>query len=325
MRFGIVGTNFVSDFFMEGAKCCKECEVVAVTSRRYDNAVAFAERYSIPKAYKTYKEMCESGQIDAVYVATPNSTHKEIAMYFMSRGIHTFCEKPMASNASEVREMIECAKKNNVYLHEGIVPLFSPNFDVVKSNLERVGKIRQVYINMAQYSSRYDAYLRGDNPTTFRRELSNGALMDLGIYVFSHALALFGKPKNIYSVANMLDGGADVAGSSILEYDGFNATLGYSKASNTENKIEICGELGSIIIGHPTMYKSIVFVDRKTGERENLYKETEHSFAYQIRDMIEQIKSGRNESTKVSLDFSLTVHEVLTKSRAMSGIVFPCD
>ena len=234
MRFGIVGTNFVSDYFMEGAKCCEECEVVAVASRRYDNAVAFADKYGIPEAYETYQQMCESGKIDAVYVATPNSTHKEIAMYFMSHGIHTFCEKPMASNIDEVEEMIACAKRNNVYLHEGIVPLFSPNFEVVRSNLSRVGKIRQVYINMAQYSSRYDAYLRGENPTTFRKELSNGALMDLGIYVFSHAIALFGKPKNIYSVANMLDSGVDVAGSSILEYDGFNATLSYSKASNTE-------------------------------------------------------------------------------------------
>ena len=325
MRFGIVGTNFVSDYFMEGAKCCEECEVVAVASRRYDNAVAFADKYGIPEAYETYQQMCESGKIDAVYVATPNSTHKEIAMYFMSHGIHTFCEKPMASNIDEVEEMIACAKRNNVYLHEGIVPLFSPNFEVVRSNLSRVGKIRQVYINMAQYSSRYDAYLRGENPTTFRKELSNGALMDLGIYVFSHAIALFGKPKNIYSVANMLDSGVDVAGSSILEYDGFNATLSYSKASNTENKIEICGELGRIIIGHATMYKSIVFVDRKTGARENLYKETEHVFAHQIRDMILQIKSGRTESSKVSLDLSRAIHEVLTRSRAMSGIVFPCD
>ena len=153
MRFGIVGTNFVSDFFMEGAKFCEGCEVVAVASRSYDNAVAFARKYNIPEAYKTYQQMCESGKIDAVYVATPNSTHKEIAMYFMSHGIHTFCEKPMASNIGEVEEMIECAKKYNVYLHEGIVPLFSPNFDVIKNNLSRIGKIRQVYINMAQYSS----------------------------------------------------------------------------------------------------------------------------------------------------------------------------
>lgn len=325
MRFGIVGTNFVSDFFMEGAKEVKECEIVAVCDKTEEGARKFAEKYNIPHFYGSYQDMAKAGIIDAAYVATPNSTHLEISKYFLSLEIPTFCEKPMTSNINQVNEMIECAIEHNTYLHEGIVPLYTPHFQTIKENIKRVGKIRQVTINMAQYSSRYDAYLRGENPTTFRNELSNGALMDLGIYVFALCIALFGRPKKILSAANLLDTKADVAGSSILIYDGFNANLSYSKASDTENKVEICGEEGQLIIGHPTTFKSIVFVDRKTKEKTDLYPKAGHSFSYEISDMIEQIKKGHIESSKVPFELSKLIHEVLTEARKQSGIIFPCD
>ena len=54
MRFAIIGTNFVSDMFMEGALSIDECEVVAVCSRNPQNAQRFAEKYNIPNVFDTY-------------------------------------------------------------------------------------------------------------------------------------------------------------------------------------------------------------------------------------------------------------------------------
>ena len=325
MRFGVVGTNFVVDHFMLGAKQVNECEVTAVCSATQEHAECFAKKYGIKNYFTSYKEMAKSGLIDAVYIATPNSTHYDISKYFLKSNIPVFCEKPMASNIAQVRGMIECAKKNNTYLHEGIMPLFSPNFEIIRKNLSRVGKIRQVTINMSQYSTRYDAYLKGENPPTFRRELSNGALMDLGIYVFALCVALFGKPKKVLSNANLLENGVDVSGASILAYDGFCASLSYSKASDTENKIEICGEGGMLIVGHATKFFTIEFIDRKTKVRENLYKECMDVFAYEIADMIEQIKNGKIESSKIPFSANILIHEVITEARLQSKIIYPCD
>ena len=325
MKFGIVGTNFVSDFFMEGAKLVEECEVVAVCSRTEESARKFAEKYSIPNYFGSYQEMLESGLLEAVYIATPNATHCEITKLFLSAGIPTFCEKPLASNVAQVKEMIDCAREHNTYLHEGLVPLYTENFAIIKENIKRVGKIRQVNINMSQYSSRYDAYLRGENPTTFRSELSNGAVMDLGVYVFALCIALFGRPEKILSAATLLDTGTDVSGSSILCYDGYQANLAYSKACNTENKVEICGEEGSLIVNHPTFTDSVVFVDRKTKTRTELAVKPDAIFRYEIEDMIAQVKNSYIESSKVPHDLSLAIHEILTESRRQSGIKFLCD
>jgi predicted dehydrogenase len=325
MRFAIIGTNFVSDMFMEGALSIKECEVVAVCSRNPQNAQRFAEKYNIPNVFDTYAEMCAWGGFDVAYVATPNSTHKEITEFFLNAGFHVFCEKPMASNYNEVKEMVDCARRNNVYLHEGVLPLYSENFKIIKENLYRVGRIRQVNINMSQYSSRYDAYLEGKNPTTFRRELCNGATMDLGVYTLALSIALFGEPKSTQSASVMLDTGVDVSSSSILVYDGFLVNLAYSKANNTTNRFEICGEKGSLIMDHPTRLQSVTFKANGSGECVELAVKHKGLFYYEIEEMIECIKSGKTESDSVPLDMSLALHKQLTRIRANGGIVFPAD
>jgi hypothetical protein len=132
-------------------------------------------------------------------------------------------------------------------------------------------------------------------------------------------------PVGIHSTANLLESGADVAGASILTYDTFCAMLAYSKASSTENKIEIAGECGTLIIAHATTYKSIIFVDRKTGMRTELYSDTGAFFAPEIREMIKDINSGKTESQRLPLDLSLKIHELITESRRIAGIIFPAD
>lgn len=323
MKFGIIGVNFVSDFFMEGAKYEPECEVVAVCARTESKLKAFQEKYNIPNAFTDYKEMAD--MIDAVYIATPNAAHHEMAKYFLERKIPTFCEKPLASNDAEVKDLIETARKNDVYFHEGLVSLYGPNVKVVKENLGLVGNLRQVNVNFSKYSSRYDAYLRGENPTTFRADLSNGATMDLGVYCVALVVSLFGKPNRILSTASLVETGADVAGTSIFDYGSFVASLSYSKVCDANPLCEICGELGTIHVDHPSLLNSVTFTDRKAKTTTNIGVEPKNNFYYEISEMISQIKAGKKEAVSVPLQLSNDIHEVMTEMRRQSGIVFPAD
>ena len=325
MKFGIIGTNFVSDFFMDGAAQVEACQVVAVCSRRLDNAKQFAEKYDIPNTFDSYEEMAEANLIDAVYVAVPNGLHREISEYFLNRKIPVFCEKPMAGNLKEVEAMIACAKENQTYLQEGLIPLYNPNFQIIKDNLKRLGRIHQATFNFSKYSSRYDAYLRGENPTTFRRELANGAIMDLGVYVFADCVGLWGKPNKVLSACSLLDTGADVSGTSILVYDDFPVTLSYSKASDTENKCEICGENGLITFDIPSMPTVVTFTDRVSKEKETISVPKKENFYYEITEMIQQVEAGKTESEKVPFSTSLAIHDLITQCRQQAGMVFPCD
>lgn len=325
MRFGIIGTNFVSGFFMDGAKHVEKCEVVAVCHKTVEGAKKFADRYNIPHYFDSYEKMYEANLIDAVYIAVPNGLHLQISNYFLSRKIPTFCEKALAGNLKEVESMINCAKENNTYLQEGLIPLYNPNFKILKDNLHLVGTIRQVNFNFSKYSSRYDAYLRGENPTTFRSELSNGAIMDLGVYIFADCISLWGKPNRIMSTSSLLATGSDVSGSSIFMYDKFNVALSYSKASDTTNICEICGELGNLTIDMPSQPKTITFIDRKTKKSIILSVPVKENFFYEISEMISQIESGYKESKSVPFSTSIAVHDVLTNCRKQAGIIFPCD
>lgn len=325
MKFGIVGTNFVSGFFMDGAKQVDKCDVVAVSDISMEGAKKFADQYGIPHYFDDYEKMYEAHLIDAVYIAVPNGLHKKISMYFLSRNIPTFCEKPMAGNVREVDEMIQCAKDHNTYLQEGLIPLYNPNFKILKDSLSMVGKIHQVNFNFSKYSSRYDAYLRGENPTTFRSELANGAIMDLGVYIFADVIGLWGKPNEVIATCSLLDTGADVSGSSIFLYDDFNVNLTYSKASDTENICEICGELGILTIDFPSAPKTITFIERSTKERNVLSVDVKENFYYEISEMIQRLEENQTESKYVPLQTSHDIHDVLTKCRMQANVIFPCD
>ena len=99
IRFGVVGTNFITDWVIAGAKQDERFELAAVCSRTQERANEFAAKYDIPYTFTSLEEMAASPLIDAVYIATPNYLHAAQSIFCMKHGKHVLCEKPMASNA----------------------------------------------------------------------------------------------------------------------------------------------------------------------------------------------------------------------------------
>lgn len=323
MRFGIIGTNFVTRGFMEAAIKNPKIEVVAVCSGHYENAIKFAEEYAIPYTCREYTEMIEGNLIDAVYIATPNSMHFEQAKYFLEHKIPVFLEKPMCSNAKEAKELVRIALENTTYLHHGIMPLYVPNMSLVMEKIKEIGRIHNALFIFSKYSSRYDAYLAGNNPTTFRRELSNGSIMDLGIYPISLIVALFGKPNRVNANASILDTGVDAAFQALLSYDDFSVSVMASKASDTDLICEISGEKGSIKLPHPSMLEDVIIKMR--GEEEIHYLHESNPFIYQLENFVKEIEEGGSSPKLVSYEISIELMEVLDELRKCCGITYPAD
>ncbi|HPW53407.1 MAG TPA: Gfo/Idh/MocA family oxidoreductase [Erysipelotrichaceae bacterium] len=334
MRIGIVGTNFVCDMFMEGVSYVRQIEITAVCSGQYGNAVKFAEKYGIENIFKDYIEMMESGTVDAIYLATPNSKHHEMTLECLKRKFPVFCEKPLACNYRQVREMIETAKEHDVHLHDGTVPLYSPNLRILKEYLPKIGQIRKAVFIFSKYSSRYDAYLRKENPTTFRKELCNGSIMDLGIYAIADAVALFGKPDRIYASAQFLDNGVDCGGTAVFHYGDFEVVILHSKVTDTQIISEIQGEKGNLYLPRVSRLDKIYYQSREEN-RNMLYNENngmisigkdyDHQFANQLRDFLYCYKNGLVESEVNPFSQILDIHEVLTQCRLQSEVIFDCD
>ncbi len=325
MRVGVVGTNFVSDTFMEGAKQVKEVSVTCVTSGHIENAEKFAKKYNIETVVSSLDEMLEKKLVDVVYLAVPNAMHYEMTKKCIEARTAVLTEKPFVVTSKQAKDLFELAEKNHVYVHDGIMPLYSKGLEVIKENIKRVGKIHNVVFDFSKYSSRYDAYLEGKNPTTFRKELCNGAMMDLGVYCVSDVVSLFGKPNKIEAFAELLDTGADISSNAIFSYDDFSAVIMNSKASDSIYPCVISGEKGMLMIHGASLLNKVVFKDRKEKTEEVLFEENQNPFVREISDLIMNIQNGNMESSKVPHALSVDIISCIEEIRHKTGIIYSCD
>lgn len=325
IRFGIVGTSRITDEFLRGAFETGDFALGAVYSRTEDQAKAFAAKYSVSQIYTDLEAMAKSAEIDAVYIASPNSCHAQQALVFLENGKHVLCEKPVASNSKELTFMIEAARRQRVVLMEAMKTGFMPNFQAVRENLHKIGKIRRFMSMKCQYSSRYDQYKQGKNPNTFNLAFSNGSLMDIGVYCVYGAVYLFGRPNRIQASALMLESGVDGSGCIHFKYEGMDAVILHSKITDSVLDSEIQGEEGSICIDNISSPQRVT-IRYRDGSAEDITREQiNHTMYYEAREFIDLIRSNRLESGTNSHQTSLTVMEILDSARRQVGLIFPAD
>lgn len=116
---------------------------------------------------------------------------------------HVICEKPFTSNVNELDELIALAKQQNCLLFEAITNQYLPTFKEIKEKISEIGKISIISSNYSQYSSRYNAFKRGEILPAFDVNKSGGALMDLNVYNIHFVVGLFGAPNKVEYFANI--------------------------------------------------------------------------------------------------------------------------
>lgn len=325
IRFGIIGTNWITDRFLDAARHVEDFSLTAVYSRTEEKAREFADKHGVQNIYTDLEEMATSSEIDAVYIASPNSHHSKQAILFLQHKKHVLCEKPFASNAAEVKGMIEAAQQNEVLLMEAMKSTIMPNFESIEKNIGKIGKVRRYQASYCQYSSRYDAYKNGTVLNAFNPEFSSGSLMDLGIYAIYPLVVLFGKPNRIQATGTLLESGADGQGTILLSYNEMEAVVMYSKISESTQPSEIQGELGSIVIDKISGPQAVDIYYRD-GVRESLSVEQDMPpMYYETKEFIKLIHQGKIESDKNSFANSLVAIEIMDEARRQIGIVFPAD
>ena len=334
IRFGVVGTNNITDWVIAGGRQDERFELTAVCSRTQERAKEFAAKHGIPHIFTSLEEMASSPLIDAVYIATPNYVHAEQSILCMNHGKHVLCEKPFASNSKEVRLMIEAAKKNKVTLMEAMISTLNPNFAIAKERMKDLGTIRRYFASYCQYSSRYDKFKEGIILNAFKPELSNGAVMDIGIYTIYPMVALFGKPQQIEAQGIVLHTGADGQGAVNFQYEGMNATVLYSKIANSALPTEIEGEAGNLLLDKIHITKQVDYIPRQVTaqgkEQENHCQSIgvpleKSEYYYEIAEFINLIEQGKQESNVNSWENSLTTLEIIDEIRRQLGVHYPAD
>ncbi len=191
LRFGVVGCGAIVTLHQLPALMrCPALEVVALVDRDPEWAATVARRAGVPAAFGDHRRL--AGAVDAVLIATPNSTHAAIACEFLEQGIHVLCEKPLGTTRGEVDRMLAASSRGGGRLMAAHCLRFSPSLAMLKEVVDAgwLGELRQV---SATIGGPYAGVARR---TDFRRQRAlsgGGVLMDLGIHVLDLTVWLAGQ------------------------------------------------------------------------------------------------------------------------------------
>jgi predicted dehydrogenase len=324
LNIGLLGTGMISELFVRAANSIKGLKIIGVFNRDYNNALEFALKNDIELAFSSYEEMLLNERIDSIYVGLPNSLHYKYGIESLKAKKITIIEKPFLSNISEYLRLMEAAKASGTMVFEMNRVLQLPNFRVIKNHIVDIAPIRMISINYSQYSRRYDELLAGKIPNVFSDEFSGGALTDLGVYGIHFTVGLFGVPREVVYVAQLLPNTVDVGGVLVLKYDGFIANLIQSKNSKCDNRISIQGEKGTIYAFPIPSKLEKVELDILNKEDISLVQDLEN-MAYTLQDIVNIVDNNDLKSYEIRTSHTHVVMEVLEKARRSAGIVYKAD
>ena len=336
MRVGIIGAGMiVSDFLnfaheVEGMKL----EALCATPSEEDKVKELCGKYGIPKYYTDVNEMLKDDEIDVAYVAVPNHLHYIFCKKAMEANKHVICEKPFTSNSNEAKDLINLAKEKNLIILEAVSTRYLPNTLSIKDKLKELGDIKIVSANYSQYSSRYDAFKKGDVMPAFNPEMSGGALMDLNIYNINLMVTLFGEPKNVDYQAN-IEKGIDTSGILTLDYGTFKGVCIAAKDCKAPVSTNIQGDKGCINITTPvnSLSNFTVLMNSASQARQMSanggdtfnYNGGKHRMYHEFVEFVKVIDNKDYDKAKEMLDISLITMDIQTKAREKAGIVFAAD
>ena len=175
---------------------------------------------------------------------------------------HEGLSKDYEVSCEELDFLVDVARECGVTLMEAMISTLNPNFRVVQEYLPRLGTIRRYFASFCQYSSRYDKFRQGIVLNAFNPELSNGAMMDIGVYTVYPMVALFGRPLEVEAQGIVLSSGADGQGAVNFRYEGMNATVLYSKIANSSLPSEIQGEEGNLLLDAIHTIRDVAYLPR---------------------------------------------------------------
>lgn len=321
MRFGIIGTGWISDTFIDAAKHDPRVTFTAVYSRRKETGDAFAAKHGIKSVFTDIEAMCQSKEVDAVYIASPNTAHCDQAIACMRNGVSVLVEKPLAANAAQAKKMIDVARETGVLLMEALRLTPSPVFKAIRESLGKIGSIHKYVSLFCQYSSKLERFNKGENFSSLSAETAGGSLMDLGVYCVYPMVVLFGKPTSVKAVGSLCRTGVDLEASVVCGYDdGKSASLVVSKACNSTGCSEIQGEKGTILIDRMATMKSARIVYNDKTVEELCTSEFDNDMVYEVREFCDLADQGLKQSEINSWQNSLWTMEVLDAARVELGM-----
>lgn len=277
LKLGIIGTNWITEQFVDAAHDSEKYQLVSIYSRSKAKGLTFGEKYQVTTVYDDLTAFMTATEMDVVYIASPNSLHFEQSLQALQAGKHVIVEKPAVTSTQEWQTLVKTAEEQGRFIFEAARNIHEKNFKTVTDMLPASEEIIGANLNFMKYSSRYDLVLNGEEPNIFSPKFAGGALMDLGVYVMYAAVAWFGKPTSAHYFARKIATGVDGLGTIILRYPQFDVTMQTGKIANSYLPSEIYTTTGTILLDAVNSIETIQTHDLGTNEMKDIVNQRQEN------------------------------------------------
>lgn len=304
--------------FAQDILTVESTELYAVASRDREKSENFAAEYHAKKAYGSYIDLAKDPDIDAIYIATPHSFHKEHSILCLQHKKAVLCEKPFAMNEEEVEEMIAAAKENDVLLMEALWTCFLPHYQYVLKMLKAktFGEIVKIEADFGFFRA-FD-----ESSRLFDKKVGGGSLLDIGIYPIFTALSTLGEPDRIEAEAAFFENGTDASCSMVLHYKHAKAFLKSTLLEDTPTEAVFHCERGTIKINPRFFAPSTVTLISEGKEKNIDFGSTTIGYNFETAHFNQLLRDQKKESDIMTFDFSKKLIKTLDRVRNIIGLQY---
>lgn len=322
-RWGILSTASIGKrSVIPGIQESERNEVVAVASRDVNKAQQFAEEMGIPQAYGSYEELLNDPGIDCVYIPLPNHLHKEWTLKAARAGKHVLCEKPIALNEEEAKEMVAVCEQEGVILAEAFMYRHQLRYETIKNRIKNgdIGEIRGIH-SVFTFNNAGDA-----GNIRYKKEWGGGSIYDVGVYPISAARLLLDEEPiavTTHAFFSPEHDHVDMMATGLMEFsNGVALSFDCGMWAEFRNTLEILGSEGRIVLDHAFLgdqtYKMI-----KGGQVETIHDENINAYKLQADHFAESVLDGKRPtfSTDDIINNIRAVHAALVSAEKKERIV----
>ena len=319
LRWGVLGCGVIANEMAQALQL-QGRTICGVANRTHEKAVAYAERYGIPKVYDQIDDLFADPDIDAVYITTPHNTHITFLRKALAAGKHVMCEKAITLNSDELEEAIALARESGVVLMDACTELHMPLYKelVRRTRAGEFGTVNLVQENFGSFKE-YDERNRFFNPN-----LAGGAMLDIGIYSLTlMRLFMESMPKEQLSLMNPAPTGVDMTSGLLLRNaEGQVGVISLTLHSKQPKRAVVSADKAYIeIMEYPRADEATV-VWTETGEAEVVRAgERRLALCYVLADL-EAAVAGDAEA-RAQMDVTVDVMRMMTDFRRSWDFYYP--
>ena len=241
LRIGLIGTDREALRFYEANRYGMDVEVTAVCGQTREETREFAARKGKLTLFTSPDQLASSEDCDAVFVSGACALtgfrkgeeqgetgedqdryyhRQEIIAMMLRAGKHVICKAPLALTVREAGDLFEMARDRGVILMECLNTVYTPAFAKMREQAVHLGTFREAYLHYCHRTPAYESCKKGGRDDSLAPAKGGGALYNYGIHMAACAVRLFGQPREVSCLRNILWGGLEGSAVILLDYRG---------------------------------------------------------------------------------------------------------